>query len=1082
MKNILLILITTLLFISISSGQNPYPIVPIDSVQFVNQVKLTATPVVDLPDYISPTFVNSTYRDTVRFDGVVVTSPNIYGLSVLRKAAYIQRQGGGPWSGVLVMCDPTTLPFIGRPTLADFTAETKFYENMKRGYKVRVTGKFAAFQGETQINLLRNNQNFSNAIEQVDSNNYQPVYTVITVDSLMTGNPTAGNWIQKKAQGEKWEGVLVEFRNVRVSSRAPLGATRWNWSLQDTFGNQIDVRDFSAYYRNDNNESIIPSIPNNFTPPPVGTTLDYIRGIVGEYQIGGVSRFGISPITPDDISTCDTSCYGLSINTNRCAFMNQPMVFNISQYGNFLADTGIFEFSTDSFFNNIIKYDSFSTFNSFSHSYSNNINLNSGNYFVRLRVKNQNLLSNVMEFYMNSNKIFVTDTIITFNKDSLLLDAGSGFTSYLWSTVDTTQTIWAKSTSMYKVTVQNAAGCSATDSTQVIFVKGIQQRDTTICLGYSIDLAVNEKLNIPQNNLISWYPFEGNASDRSGNGNNGIVYGATPTTDRFGRANSAFAFDGLDDYISGTINNFSNTSNTTFSIWLKYTGDAGGMQYDQFFQYGAYGQHTLAYGYNFNGSNLDLYTYCFSNPYTQVNLKYTWKHLVIVDSLTVTKIYLNGNLISTTTSGDNFNCYQNSNAFYIGGGNDNQYVTGEIDDVAIWNRALTPQEIQQTYNSGYNQYNNIRWSTNDTTNSITVSPNTSTTYYCDITVGSYTFRDSVRINVSDLPNKNVSYTKLGLCKNDTITLSANAGYNYNWFKNDSVVSSLQTLNVAEQGAYRVALTDSFGCKNTSDTLHVFNAPLPSVQFTINDSAQCVNDNLFLFKDSTLIDSGSYNRLWNFGSGNTSTQMEPSFNFSTVGTYPIKLEVSSNYGCKDSLTKTVTVLANPTAGPMLGETNALSVATPYIYTVAQQPNHTYNWVVSNGIIAAGQGTNAATVQWLSNGKGSLKVEVTNVQGCNDTTATQVTIGNVGLNDLNNLKELVVYPNPSNGTFAVSFSAIKSSTVEMSLVNLLGQQIWNAQHAIQAGEQSIQINANLSPGVYTLRINGAEEQVQYKVIIK
>jgi hypothetical protein len=278
------------------------------------------------------------------------------------------------------------------------------------------------------------------------------------------------------------------------------------------------------------------------------------------------------------------------------------------------------------------------------------------------------------------------------------------------------------------------------------------------------------------------------------------------------------------------------------------------------------------------------------------------------------------------------------------------------------------------------------------------------------------------------------------------------------------------------------LADSFGCKNTSDTLRVFNAPLPNVSLLINDTAKCLKENMFMFKDSTLLDSGTYNRVWNFGSGNTSTQMEPSFNFINTGNYSVKLTVTTNYGCKDSMVKVVTVNANPTAGPMLGQTNALSVATPYNYTVAQQPNHTYNWTVTNGIIAAGQGTNAATVQWLANGKGSLKVEVTNTQGCNDTTATQVTIGNVGLNEAGNIHSLMLYPNPSNGTFTVSLNALKSSTVQMSLINLLGQEIWNTQHAIQAGEQTIQINANLAPGVYTLRINNQEELVQHKVIIK
>jgi hypothetical protein len=462
----------------------------------------------------------------------------------------------------------------------------------------------------------------------------------------------------------------------------------------------------------------------------------------------------------------------------------------------------------------------------------------------------------------------------------------------------------------------------------------------------------------------------------------------------------------------------------------------------------------------------------------------TWNHLLYVSygRNRLSKVYLNGVFIGNSNNANSSGFCSNAQ---LAIGRDrfaDANFNGKLDDIAIWNRALTQQEIQKTYTSSNNSYSSIRWSTNDTTNSITVSPTTSTTYYCDITVGSYTLRDSVRVNVRALPNKSINYTKLGLCKNDTIGLNAASGYNYNWLNNDTIVGQSQTLNVSQVGAYRVALIDSFGCRNTSDTLHVFYAPLPKVSLLINDTAQCLKENMFVFKDSTLLDSGTYNRVWSFESGNTSTQIEPTYNYTNTGSYSVKLSVTTNYGCKDSLVKSVIINANPTAGPMLGETNALSVATPYNYTVAQQPNHTYNWLVTNGIISAGQGTNAATVQWLANGKGSLKVEVTNTQGCNDTTATQVTIGNVGLNEAGNINSLMVYPNPSNGAFTVSLNALKSSIVQMSLINLLGQEIWNTEKAIQAGEQTIQINANLAPGVYTLRINNQEELVQHKVIIK
>ncbi len=48
---------------------------------------------------------------------------------------------------------------------------------------------------------------------------------------------------------------------------------------------------------------------------------------------------------------------------------------------------------------------------------------------------------------------------------------------------------------------------------------------------------------VPTTGLVGWWPFNGNANDESGNGNNGTVNGAILTSDRFGIANKAYSFD-----------------------------------------------------------------------------------------------------------------------------------------------------------------------------------------------------------------------------------------------------------------------------------------------------------------------------------------------------------------------------------------------------------------------------------------------------------------------------------------------------------------------------------------------------------
>ncbi len=291
-------------------AQNPYPILPIDSVQFVNPTKLATSSANTLPDYVDPLFMDSVYRDTVRFDGIVISNPQIYGLSASRKAAYIQRKGGGPWSGALVMCEPAGTGV----TLSVLNTESKFYENFVVGYPVRVTGVIRNFQGETQVNLIRNNTNWENSVEQLSLTPDTLVYSEIEANQLMTGNPNTG-WVQQKSTAEQWEGTLVRIRNVSVYSIQTSG-NRSFWSVIDDFGNVLDVRDMSAYFRRDDNEDTVPKIANTFQPPPIGTRLEYIQGVVTEYAASGVQRYGIIPFYPTDFKVC-TSCPPIVKYVNR---------------------------------------------------------------------------------------------------------------------------------------------------------------------------------------------------------------------------------------------------------------------------------------------------------------------------------------------------------------------------------------------------------------------------------------------------------------------------------------------------------------------------------------------------------------------------------------------------------------------------------------------------------------------------------------------------------------------------------------------------------------------------------------------
>ncbi len=71
-----------------------------------------------------------------------------------------------------------------------------------------------------------------------------------------------------------------------------------------------------------------------------------------------------------------------------------------------------------------------------------------------------------------------------------------------------------------------------------------------------------------QNGLVACYAFSGSAADGSGNNLNATPNGPTLTADRFGNANSAYQFDGVNDYIT-LPENALRTSNYTYSFWAK---------------------------------------------------------------------------------------------------------------------------------------------------------------------------------------------------------------------------------------------------------------------------------------------------------------------------------------------------------------------------------------------------------------------------------------------------------------------------------------------------------------------------------
>jgi PKD repeat protein len=83
-------------------------------------------------------------------------------------------------------------------------------------------------------------------------------------------------------------------------------------------------------------------------------------------------------------------------------------------------------------------------------------------------------------------------------------------------------------------------------------------------------------------------------------------------------------------------------------------------------------------------------------------------------------------------------------------------------------------------------------------------------------------------------------------------------------------------------------------------------PNPAAGFTINKSLQCLNNNQFMFADTSSVSSGVLSYFWQFGNGDTSTTNSPVFTYQNGGTFNVKVVVTTEFACKDSVTKQVTV--------------------------------------------------------------------------------------------------------------------------------------------------------------------------------
>jgi hypothetical protein len=266
---------------------------------------------------------------------------------------------------------------------------------------------------------------------------------------------------------------------------------------------------------------------------------------------------------------------------------------------------------------------------------------------------------------------------------------------------------------------------------------------------------------VPSNGLVGWWPFNGNAIDESVNTNDGTVNGATLTADRFGSANSAYSFDGINDYISYAQAPIGFIDSVSLSFWispksLNQFASAISLGFDAGSTTGNNGIQVCISGLAanpFTCSNVSGNKISFirsglgcGSLNAVFNDTTSWHFIVMTRKNGITKYFYDGALINSINS----TVISTINSFRVGSANGIRFCNSYLDDIGVWNRALTPSEITNLYNG------NICYQTITVTDTLLINTNFTgfnpVTYQNTIKIWPNPTNDHITIDNGNLAN------------------------------------------------------------------------------------------------------------------------------------------------------------------------------------------------------------------------------------------------------------------------------------------------------------------------------------------
>lgn len=250
-----------------------------------------------------------------------------------------------------------------------------------------------------------------------------------------------------------------------------------------------------------------------------------------------------------------------------------------------------------------------------------------------------------------------------------------------------------------------------------------------------------------------------------------------------------------------------------------------------------------------------------------------------------------------------------------------------------------------------------------------------------------------------------AFNTISVCKGAPSNLTDNSAVssgtinNWKWdFGDGSSSSTIQNPQhtYPAYGTFSISLvvTSDKGCKD-SIKQNVKVSPLPQALFVSKDTSGC-EVKCVDFTDGSLVTAGTItNWLWDFGDGMTSTLQSPNKCYASGGKYNVKLVVTSDQGCRDSLVKisTITVFPKPVAD-FTTTPSAVTILSPTVNYGDASSSDVISWYWYFG---DGDSLNPSTAspshQFVTEDskKYTTQLIVTNQFGCKDTVSHDIVIG-------------------------------------------------------------------------------------------